>query len=69
MLDPGEACDGTKLGSIKACTDYADSFSGGTLKSAHPHASLTQQDARKPKCGNNFIDVGEACDGTKLGNI
>ncbi len=34
ILDPGETCDGANFGGIKSCTEYSQSFSGGTLKCA-----------------------------------
>jgi hypothetical protein len=62
VLNPGEQCDGTNLGSA---TCAARGFAGGTLTCSPTCTLVTTQCT---SCGNNVIDSGEVCDGTALGS-
>jgi len=68
-IDPGETCDGNSFGKITGCTDYSNSFSGGTLKCSSTCQLDTSSCTEKPKCGNAVIESGESCDGTNLGPL
>ena len=68
IINLGESCDGTSLGSIKDCANYGD-FAGGTLKCGNTCKLDTTACVPKPKCGNNLIDPGEECDSSNLGAI
>ena len=66
-LDSGEACDGTKFrNGSNACASYDPAlYSSGTL-TCNGNCTINVGSCVK-KCGNNTIDAGEVCDGTKLG--
>ncbi len=69
QLDPGESCDSNNFGTINSCTRFNASFTGGTLKCTSTCQLDTSSCVEKPKCGNNYIDIGESCDGTYLGPL
>ncbi|HVU04530.1 MAG TPA: hypothetical protein VHE30_22385 [Polyangiaceae bacterium] len=66
IIDGNEQCDGTNLGSIRTCQQYAEGgvFTGGTLECAKNCTFDTS--ACTSLCGNGVIDPGEDCDGTRF---
>ncbi|MBI2557973.1 hypothetical protein HYW20_01515 [Candidatus Woesearchaeota archaeon] len=69
ILNIGESCDGTSLGTIKTCTAYGSSFTGGDLKCTSTCQLDTNACTESPKCGNSIIDQGESCDKANLGPL
>ena len=69
IININEACDGINFGRINTCTDYSDSFVGGSLGCTSACRLNTTGCIEKPKCGNNAIDAGESCDGANLGPL
>ncbi|MDP6547363.1 MAG: hypothetical protein QF917_00170 [Candidatus Woesearchaeota archaeon] len=70
IIDQGELCDGTNLGSITdSCTDYSTFFNSGTLSCGNDCMLNTNNCEESPSCGNGRLDSGELCDGTNFGNI
>ncbi len=57
-LDPGEACDGSRLGD-QTCVGLG--FEGGSLRCDATCHFVTAACFRR--CGNGVLDPGEACDG------
>jgi len=64
---PGELCD-KGFGLVNSCTQYTN-FIGGTLQCTNDCKFDTSGCIKSPDCGNNQLDPGEACDGTKFGAI
>jgi hypothetical protein len=62
-IDPGEACDGTDLGTESCATQE---FAGGTLVCTAA-CELDTSGCVETLCNNGVIDEGEACDGPNLG--
>ena len=62
-LDPGEACEGSKLGG-KTCKALGDT--GGTLYCS-PKCTYDLAACFTTKCGYKKITLGEDCEGTDLG--
>ncbi|MCH8145503.1 MAG: putative metal-binding motif-containing protein, partial [Gemmatimonadetes bacterium] len=74
LIDPGEDCDGSNLGPLDGqCTQYDSLFTGGTLSCNPTTCKLDTSDCSgiTGSCGddNNFINIGEACDGDNYGSI
>ncbi len=68
VADPGEACDGSDLGSVADCAD-AGYGPAGTVGCLVTCAALDLTGCTEPpsSCGNNTINGSEQCDGTSLG--
>ncbi len=64
IKEPGEACDGTDLGS-ETCESLG--LDRGTLACNENCTFDTTGCRRESFCGNNIKEPGEACDGTDLG--
>lgn len=63
VLDPGEACDGSDIGS-ESCTSQG--FASGALSCTDTCELDTTSCS---PCGNGAVDPGEQCDGTNLGAV
>lgn len=69
LVQPGEECDGTNLGSIDSCTDI-DAFASGPIScTASCQFNTTQCVQAPPGCGDGIIQPGEQCDGANWGPI
>ncbi len=72
IIDSGEECDGINLGPLNGqCTNYASSFTGGTLTCSSNCKIDTSNCQGIPggSCNDGFINIGEKCDGTRLGSV
>lgn len=68
-LEEGEFCDGDEFDSaISSCQAWSSSFDGGTLKCTSDCQIDDTACTVKAVCGDNKIDSGEECDGTKFVN-
>ena len=66
-ISNGEMCDGQQyMDNIKTCADYSSSYSGGSLSCTHDCQIDDSACTTVNPCGNNTIDPGEECDGSKF---
>ncbi|MBI3027319.1 hypothetical protein HYY70_04335, partial [Candidatus Woesearchaeota archaeon] len=71
FIDKGESCDGTNFGPIAGtCNDYNPSlFSAGNLLCNRCKIDTSNCQGVNGICGDNSINIGEACDGANLGKL
>lgn len=70
ILDPGEECDGTDLGSVPdGCNEYDSIFTGGQLKCTKCHIDTSACEGVVGICGDGMLNPEETCDGDKFGVI
>ncbi|MFZ5364949.1 MAG: putative metal-binding motif-containing protein [Patescibacteria group bacterium] len=65
-IESGEVCDGVNFGG-KTCQYY--NFDAGTLACTNSCQTISTSGCYDvgPVCGNNILEAGEECDGTKFG--
>ena len=70
IVDKNESCDTDKLGfNGNKCVDYSLDFSNGIVDCTDDCKLDTSGCTKASTCGNNRIDSGELCDGTKFFNL
>ena len=70
IIDQGEVCDGSNLGSLSGdCKQYSSLFTGGVLKCNQCKIDTSGCFGTTGLCGNGILNIGELCDGNNFGAI